>query len=118
MVDWVIAAGRALEPERLVVVTSPESADEFDGVEVAIQDAPRGTGDAVAAAKTALDGLDGDVLVLSGDTPLLTPDLLRALVDEHRRDRADATILSFEPVRPFPYGRVLRDAGGAVTRVV
>jgi bifunctional UDP-N-acetylglucosamine pyrophosphorylase/glucosamine-1-phosphate N-acetyltransferase len=118
MVDWVIAAGRALEPERLVVVTSPESAGEFDRVEIAIQDEPRGTGDAVAAAREALDGFEGDLLVLSGDTPLLTPDLLQALVDEHRRARADATILSFEPVRPCPYGRVLRDAGGAVTRVV
>jgi bifunctional UDP-N-acetylglucosamine pyrophosphorylase/glucosamine-1-phosphate N-acetyltransferase len=118
MVDWVIAAGRALEPARLVVVTSPESADEFDGVEVAIQAEPRGTGDAVAAAKAALEGFEGDVLVLSGDTPLLTPDLLRALVDEHRRAGADATILSFEPDRPFPYGRVVRDADGAVTRVV
>ena len=118
MVDWVIAAGRALEPKRIVVVTSPESADEFDEVEVAIQAEPRGTGDAVRAAEPALDGFEGDVLVLSGDTPLLTPELLGGLVDEHRRAAADATILSFEPTRPFPYGRVIRDGDGAVLRVV
>jgi bifunctional UDP-N-acetylglucosamine pyrophosphorylase/glucosamine-1-phosphate N-acetyltransferase len=118
MVDWVIAAGRALEPERLVVVASPESTDEFEGIEIAVQAEPRGTGDAVAAARDALDGFGGDVLVLSGDTPLLTQEVLEGLVAEHRRAAADATILSFEPDRPFPYGRVLRDGDGSVLRVV
>ena len=51
MVDWVIAAGATLQPDRLVVVASPESADEFEGVDVAVQAEPRGTGDAVAAAR-------------------------------------------------------------------
>ena len=118
MVDWVIAAGRALDPERLVVVTSPESADEFEGVDVAVQHEPLGTGDAIAAAKEALGGFDGDVLVLSGDVPLLTPELLNAFLGEHRLAGADATLLSFEPIRPFPYGRVIRDDTGAVVRVV
>jgi len=118
MVDWVLAAGAALEPERLVVVASPESAGEFEGVEVAVQAEPRGTGDAIASARQALEGFEGDVLVLSGDTPLLTPKLLEELVAEHRRTDADVTILSFEPQRPFPYGRVLRDEHGNVVRVV
>jgi len=118
MVDWVIAAGRALHPERLVVVTSPAGAAEFEGVDVAVQAEPRGTGDAVAAATEALTGFEGDVLVLSGDTPLLTEELLGQLLEEHRRSGADATLLSFEPERPFPYGRVLRDDRGAVVRVV
>jgi bifunctional UDP-N-acetylglucosamine pyrophosphorylase/glucosamine-1-phosphate N-acetyltransferase len=118
MVDWVIAVGRALEPERLVVVTSPDATGEFEGVDVAVQAEPRGTGDAVAAARDALETFEGDVLVLSGDTPLLTSELLAALVDAHRRAGADATLLSFEPERPFPYGRVLRDGSGAVLRVV
>ena len=118
LVDWVIAAGAALEPDRLVVVASPESADEFEGVDVAVQAEPRGTGDAVAAAREPLEGFEGDVLVLSGDTPLLTTELLQDLVDEHRRAAADVTILSFEQERPFPYGRVLRDEQGEVVRIV
>ena len=118
MVDWVIAAGAALQPDRLVVVASPESADEFEGVDVAVQAEPRGTGDAVAAAREPLEGFEGDILVLSGDTPLLTRELLQDLIDEHRRAAADVTILSFEPERPFPYGRVLRDEQGEVVRVV
>ena len=118
MVDWVIAAGESLEPDRLVVVASPEGAGELEGVEVAVQTEARGTGDAVAAARGALDGFEGDVLVLSGDTPLLTRELLEGLVAEHRRAGTDVTILSFEPERPLPYGRIVRDDHGDVVRVV
>jgi bifunctional UDP-N-acetylglucosamine pyrophosphorylase/glucosamine-1-phosphate N-acetyltransferase len=118
MVDWVVEVGRELGADPLVVVTTSQAVEEFDGVTVAVQDEPRGTGDAVAAARSALGGFDGDVFVLSGDTPLLTAELLGALLDEHRRTDADATLLSFEPDAPFPYGRVVRDASGGVLRVV
>ena len=67
---------------------------------------------------TALEAYDGDVLILSGDTPMLTAGLLRELVETHRRDGADATILSAEPPDPRLYGRVVRDADGAVREVV
>jgi bifunctional UDP-N-acetylglucosamine pyrophosphorylase / glucosamine-1-phosphate N-acetyltransferase len=58
------------------------------------------------------------VLVLSGDTPLLTSALLRDLVEAHHREGADATILSAEPSDPRLYGRVVRDRDGAVRKVV
>src|SRR2546421_7003293 len=67
LVDWVIEATRGLGPDPLVVVTSPGTEGEFDGVTVAVQQEPRGTGDATAAAQEALGGFDGDVLVVSGD---------------------------------------------------
>jgi bifunctional UDP-N-acetylglucosamine pyrophosphorylase / glucosamine-1-phosphate N-acetyltransferase len=118
MVDWVIGVARDLGADPLVVVTTPQAVEEFDGVTIAVQDDPRGTGDAVASARAALEGFEGDLLVLSGDTPLLTADLLGALLDEHRRAEADATLLSFEPDTPFPYGRVIRNGSGAVLRVV
>ena len=118
MVDWVLEAARELEPDRLVVVTAPASSEAFEGIEVAVQAQPRGTGDAVAAARPALDGFDGDVLVLAGDSPLLTPDLLRALVAEHRRSDAGVTLLSFEPEAPLPYGRILRDETGELRAIV
>jgi bifunctional UDP-N-acetylglucosamine pyrophosphorylase / glucosamine-1-phosphate N-acetyltransferase len=118
MVDWVVAVGRELGADPLVVVTTPQAVEEFEGVTVAVQDDPLGTGDAVASARSSLDGFDGDVFVLSGDTPLLTAELLGALLDEHRRTAADATILSFEPDAPFPYGRLVRDDANRVLRVV
>jgi bifunctional UDP-N-acetylglucosamine pyrophosphorylase / glucosamine-1-phosphate N-acetyltransferase len=120
MVDWVIEAGREAGADPLVVVASPSGKDEFDGlpVTVAVQEEPLGTGDAVRSARDALAGYEGDVLVLSGDTPLLTPALLGELVAAHRSARAAATILSFEPDDPRLYGRIVRDADGTVQRIV
>jgi bifunctional UDP-N-acetylglucosamine pyrophosphorylase/glucosamine-1-phosphate N-acetyltransferase len=119
MIDWVLEAGRSSGADPIVVVASPATRDEFaeSGVEVAVQREPLGTGDAVRAAHDALADYDGDVLVLSGDTPLLTADVLRALVAAHRREAAAATILSAEPPDARLYGRVVRDAAGRVLRI-
>ena len=117
LIDWTIEAARGVSPARLVVVASPETHDAYDGVEVAVQQQPGGTGDAVGAAREALAGFDGDVLVVA-DTPLLTAELLEALVAEHRGASADVTILSFEPELPLPYGRVIRDENGGVRAIV
>jgi len=118
MVDWVLEAARPLGPEPLVVVASPETRDGYTGVEVAVQEVPRGTGDALAAARPALEGFEGDVLVLSGDTPLLSTGLLGQLVEAHRSEGAAVTVLSFEPEQPFPYGRIVRDDSGALLAIV
>jgi bifunctional UDP-N-acetylglucosamine pyrophosphorylase/glucosamine-1-phosphate N-acetyltransferase len=118
MVDWVIAAARETGAEPIVVVASPHTRDGFDGLDVAVQERPLGTGDAVRAARTKLASANGDVLVLSGDTPLLTADALRELLDTHRRERAAATVLSFEPPDPRQYGRVVRDGNGRLARIV
>jgi bifunctional UDP-N-acetylglucosamine pyrophosphorylase/glucosamine-1-phosphate N-acetyltransferase len=118
MVDWVVEAARAVGADPLVVVTSPEGASAFDGIEVAVQAEPRGTGDALAAAREALDGVEGDLFVLIGDAPTLSPELLRDLLEAHRREDAAATILSFRPADPRDYGRVIRDENGAVREIV
>ena len=118
MVDWVIACARELGAQPLVVVASRASADTFDGLEVAIQEQPLGTGDAVRAARAALEGRADDVLVLSGDTPLLTARLLRDLLETHRREGAGATVLSFEPEDPRHYGRILRGENGHLEAIV
>jgi bifunctional UDP-N-acetylglucosamine pyrophosphorylase / glucosamine-1-phosphate N-acetyltransferase len=117
MVDWVIASVRPLGPDPLVVVASPDHADAYDGLTVAVQERPLGTGDAVRAARVAVP--DGDaLLVVSGDTPLLTPQLLRRLVEEHSASSAAATVLSFEPSDPRAYGRILRDGDGGLRSIV
>src|SRR5580765_2112573 len=88
MVDWVLEAGRATGADPLVVVASPAGRDEFagSGVTIAVQETPLGTGDAVRVAREALGEPGGDVLVLSGDTPLLTTELLAQLVETHHRE--------------------------------
>jgi bifunctional UDP-N-acetylglucosamine pyrophosphorylase/glucosamine-1-phosphate N-acetyltransferase len=118
MVDWVLEAARALGVDPLVVVAAPSTATAFDGIPVVVQKEPRGTGDAVRCARDALDGAVDDVLVLSGDTPLLTTKVLRELVQTHRREHAMATVLSFQPDDPKQYGRVLRTNDGGLAAIV
>jgi bifunctional UDP-N-acetylglucosamine pyrophosphorylase/glucosamine-1-phosphate N-acetyltransferase len=120
MVDWIIEAGRGAGADPLIVVASTATRDRFaeSGVTVAVQERALGTGDAVRSAREALGDHDGDVLILSGDTPMLTAELLRELVEAHRRDGAAATILSAEPPDPRLYGRVVRNPDGSVAKVV
>jgi bifunctional UDP-N-acetylglucosamine pyrophosphorylase/glucosamine-1-phosphate N-acetyltransferase len=118
MIDWVVEAARPLDPAPLVVVSSPETSDAFGELRVAVQERPLGTGDAVRSARAALGDGGGDLLVLSGDTPLLTAELLGELVETHRRERAAVTVLSFEPRDARAYGRVVRAGDGAVLAIV
>ncbi|HUF00808.1 MAG TPA: bifunctional UDP-N-acetylglucosamine diphosphorylase/glucosamine-1-phosphate N-acetyltransferase GlmU [Gaiellaceae bacterium] len=118
MVDWVLETARCLDADPLVVVAGPATAGAFPRVEVAIQRQPLGTGDAVRCARSVLEGRVEEVLVLSGDTPLLTSALLRSLVETHRREGAWATVLSFEPDDPREYGRVLRNGHGGLEAIV
>jgi bifunctional UDP-N-acetylglucosamine pyrophosphorylase/glucosamine-1-phosphate N-acetyltransferase len=123
LLDWVVAAVRPLEPSPLVVVVSPESASEVtaaleDGIEVAVQEEPRGTGDAVAAARERLADFDGDVLVVAGDSPLLTSAVLEELVAAHREKGPAVTVLTIEPDEHRPYGRIVRDRQGELAAIV
>ena len=117
MVDWVVCAAQDAGVERIVVVASPDSADSFSGVEVAVQQEPLGTGDAVRSARDALAGAKGDVLVLNGDVPGLEPEVVRALVETHRREGASGTVLAFEPDDVRAYGRIVRDGDGRLARI-
>ena len=118
LVDWVIEATRRLGPDPLVVVTSPGTEGDFEGVTVAVQREPRGTGDAAAAAQEALSGFDGDVLVVSGDAAAIRSESLERLLETHRTEQAAATVLSFDRERPGDYGRIVRGPGGQLEAIV
>jgi bifunctional UDP-N-acetylglucosamine pyrophosphorylase/glucosamine-1-phosphate N-acetyltransferase len=123
MLDWVLEAVTATGAARTVVVVSPHTRDEVasslpEGVELAVQAEPRGTGDAVAAARDVLAAFDGDILVVSGDTPLITAEVLADLVAAHRTAAAAATALSIEPGYELPYGRLVRDEAGRLLEIV
>jgi bifunctional UDP-N-acetylglucosamine pyrophosphorylase / glucosamine-1-phosphate N-acetyltransferase len=117
MIDWVMDAAQPLGPERLVIVASPDTASAFDGANVALQERPLGTGDAVRSARQAVGDAD-EVLVLSGDTPLLTTGILTELLDAHRGSDAAATVLSFVPDDIRTYGRIVRDEKGDLVTIV
>jgi bifunctional UDP-N-acetylglucosamine pyrophosphorylase / glucosamine-1-phosphate N-acetyltransferase len=122
MVAYVVDAGRVATGMRPLVVTSPATAAVREAlgadVDFALQAEPRGTGDAVAAALAALpDDLD-EILVLTGDVPLLEASLLSELIDERRLDEAAIALIAVDAVEPGDLGRVVRDDAGAVDRIV
>lgn len=125
LVGHVLDTALALGPVRVVVVVRHERdlvADAVTGaapdVVVVDQDEIPGTGRAVEVALDALADFAGDVLVLSGDVPLLEADTLASLVRTHRHGAAAATVLSATVDDATGYGRVIRDADGAVSRIV
>jgi bifunctional UDP-N-acetylglucosamine pyrophosphorylase/glucosamine-1-phosphate N-acetyltransferase len=118
LVDWVVGAAREAGIEHVVVVTSPDAADAFPGAEVAVQQQPLGTGDAVRAARDTLRGHAGDVLVLNGDVPGLEAQTLRDLLETHRNENAAGTVLAFEPEDVRSYGRIVRDGAGRLAHIV
>ena len=83
-----------------------------------VQSEQRGTGHAARVALEAAPDVDGTVLLLPGDTPLLRTETLRRLVEEHQSSGAVATLLTAVLPDPTGYGRVLRRADGAVAAVV
>jgi bifunctional UDP-N-acetylglucosamine pyrophosphorylase/glucosamine-1-phosphate N-acetyltransferase len=117
LVDWVVEAVRPLGPDPLVVVVAPDAVDAFAGMDVAVQEKPLGTGDSLRAARERV-GSAQQLLVVSGDHPRLSSELLQQLVEEHRRSGVPATVLSFEPADPRAYGRIVRDGDGRLRQIV
>jgi len=118
VIDWVIDSARGAGAEPVVVVASPETQDAYEDVVVVVQEQPLGTGNAVGSARRALEGFSGRVLVLDAAAPLLTVDHFSALAAEHQRQGAAVTILTIEPDRPLPYGRIIRREDGGVEAIV
>jgi bifunctional UDP-N-acetylglucosamine pyrophosphorylase/glucosamine-1-phosphate N-acetyltransferase len=120
LVVWVIDAARAGGADEVVCVTRPGDgvAEGLpSGVTVAEQHEGEGTGAAVLAGRRAV-GDEGDVVVLSGDVPLQSPELIAELVATHRQRGAAATLLTTEELDPAGYGRIVRDADLGVERIV
>ena len=123
MIHHVIAQARSLNPGKIICIIGhqrdkvrEELADE--GVEFVVQDPQNGTGHAVQQTAGLLSDFIGDVLVLSGDVPLLTPETLQSLARKHREQNADITVLTALFDDPFGYGRMIRNGDGVVIRIV
>lgn len=121
MVRLVLDAAHAAGVERLVVVTG-HGGDVVralvEGETCVTQEQQLGTGHAVMTGMQALEGLDGSLLVLSGDTPLMTVETLRRLVAAREEAGAAVALLTTHLGDPTGYGRILRDADGEVTAIV
>ncbi len=119
---WADAAGVAGQGARPVVVYSPPvdaiRGPFADRADFALQDEPRGTGDAVRAALEAVPEDATEILVLSGDVPLVTGDDLLAILDARREDDAAIALATFFAADPDRLGRVVRSEFGTVEAIV
>lgn len=123
LVSHIIQASQRLRPERLVVVVGHQAeavrrACGGAGIRFAIQRRQRGTGDAVLAAQPAFADWQGQVLIVCGDTPLLTTATLAGFVQGHRAARATVSVLTMRLPDPADYGRVIRAGDGRPKRIV
>ncbi len=117
MVEHVIGQATSSGAKKVVVIVGHkkelviEVTDRLN-VDFAVQKEQLGTGDAVKAAKESLEDFDGDVLVLSGDVPLLSQETITSLMKYHQHEEAVATVVTAIAEDPTGYGRVLRGDDG------
>ncbi len=122
MINWLLESIAPLNPEKIIVVTSPQGQKVADAVAphmTAIQEQARGTGDAVASALPQLEGFDGDVLILLGDMPLIATQTLQGLIEaRYHDDKTGLAVLGVEFDVPPAFGRLVLGADGALERIV
>lgn len=122
MVSHLLATVNELNADKNIVVVAPGMENvraEVAPAETVIQEEALGTGHAVAAALPNLQNFVGDVLVLYGDTPLITHETLEKMIETRRSDPKTAVVvLGFEPDDPLEYGRLITDEKGDLEAIV
>ena len=122
MLEHVFRSVGAISPEKTVTVVG-HKAELVEQVlagqtEFVKQTEQLGTGHAVMMAEPVLEALEGHTLVIAGDTPLITGESLKHLIDFHINHKNVATILTAEAANPFGYGRIVRNDNAEVLRIV
>jgi len=131
MIEYVLDAAISLVPEKIILVVGHKGGQVSRAVsegwakiykpkvkfEFAWQREQRGTAHAVMCARDNLEGFDGDVLILYGDTPLITDKILKDFLKAHREKRSDLAVITTYPDDPDSYGRVIRDSHGHVKKI-
>ncbi|MFN3134859.1 MAG: sugar phosphate nucleotidyltransferase [Candidatus Kryptonium sp.] len=125
MIKNVVNLAMKINSDRIIVVVGYYRDVVMDyvkriapSVEFAIQEEQLGTGHAVMQTEKMLENFNGDVLVLSGDVPLLTMKTIKKLLNYHYETNAVATVLTAEVEDPTGYGRIIRNPDGSVDRIV
>ncbi len=122
IVDHVLDAAIVATGSRPLVVYSPATETVRDAVadraDTALQDVPRGTGDALRAALAVLADDVAEVLVVNGDVPLVQAELLSSLLEARALDHAAIALVAVDAIDPTGLGRVVRNEGGTVERIV
>ena len=124
LVERVLASCERLCPDRRLLIVGHQadrvraSLAAIPGLQFVVQQPQNGTGHAVQQLLPALEGFSGNLLVLNGDVPLLRPETLQQLLDQHHRQQAAVTLLTARLEDPTGYGRVFAAEDGRVSGIV
>jgi bifunctional UDP-N-acetylglucosamine pyrophosphorylase/glucosamine-1-phosphate N-acetyltransferase len=124
MLEHLLASTDSLGAHRTVVVVGSgreqvEPLVASHGGEVVVQDPQLGTAHAVQQAQGALEGFDGDILILYGDAPLVEAATMKRMLDRlHGPDSPAAVVVAFRPADPLNYGRIIADDRGIIGKMV
>ncbi len=123
MLTYPVAAARAAGAKKIVVVIGHQAEqirEQFreQGLIFTEQREQLGTGHAVLQAAEAFRDHDGTIVILCGDVPLIRPETVMSLCDQHRMEGATITVLTTIPENPTGYGRVVKASGGRVVKIV
>ncbi|MFQ5666606.1 MAG: bifunctional UDP-N-acetylglucosamine diphosphorylase/glucosamine-1-phosphate N-acetyltransferase GlmU [Candidatus Binatia bacterium] len=123
LISYPLAALRRIDVDPIVVVVGYQAEAVRDACKpyapkFALQTEQRGTGHATRAARAALRGFDGDLLLVYGDLPFLRPETFRRLIAAHQRAQARLSLLTATVKDPVGFGRIVRDPRGRVARIV
>lgn len=120
MIAWPVLAAREAGAGRVIVIVAPDhdlTPGLPEGTETLVQPEADGTGGAMRAALDVIEN-SREVVVLSGDHPLIGAETISALVETHRAANAAATLMTIELDNPGAYGRIVRAGDGTVERIV
>lgn len=126
MIEYVISIAQKLNPKIIVPIVGHHRElvidylrnKGYENIKYAIQAEQLGTGHAIMQTEDVLKDFHGDVLILSGDVPLLRLETVEALVNEHRKSGNDATLLTTKFKNPHGYGRIVRDDKNNFVKIV
>jgi bifunctional UDP-N-acetylglucosamine pyrophosphorylase/glucosamine-1-phosphate N-acetyltransferase len=123
MLQSVIDTARKLKTGKIVVVTGKhgdliQKTLAAPDISYVLQAEPKGTGHALICARHALKGFKGVVIVLNGDTPLVSAETVKRFMKSHLKNKSAVSVLSFIAENPDDYGRIVRDASGQVLSIV
>lgn len=122
VLSWVLSAADAVNSKHNIVVIRPGMdmvKDVATGAKIVYQEKGEGTAAAVLAARKDLQDFKGDVLILFGDTPFISPETLKCLLQIRRSNMDPAVVvLGFRPEDPAEYGRIILDDKNNVERIV
>lgn len=124
LIDWVLDALEAAGVQQFLVVVGYEAdrvkkaLQDRDGVKFVLQDQQLGTGHAVKVCEDHLQGHDGPVLIVAGDSPMIQPESIRSLLDGFETEALDCLLGTLLKDNPQGLGRIVRDKAGRFERIV